>query len=123
VSTQLGNRLEQRTSWRELVRVEATLAKVDPSKIDLGPGFSSKRPFYERQIKSFERTARDQAQARDVDTNEEVGIMPGFEEALAYLKKTLPQGIHDKGIMHGDLKVWSSFRLSLHRTQVDSAAG
>jgi hypothetical protein len=80
---------------------------VDPSKVDMGPGFANMKPFYERQLKSFERIAREQAQARDVDTNEEVGLMPGFEEAIAYFKKTMPQGTHDKGIMHGDLKVRS----------------
>lgn len=61
--------------------------------------------FYNRQIKLFRGLAQTQAQAKDVDTQEEVGQIPYFEEMTSFFAKRPTQPKDRATFIHGDYKI------------------
>jgi aminoglycoside phosphotransferase (APT) family kinase protein len=92
-------------SWLSAVRVLAALASIDPASIGLA-NFGPSTDYFPRQIKSLSRISSVQAAATDVDTGEQVGNIPNFEELLAWYRNNLPDekkfGLR---IVHGDYKL------------------
>ena len=77
---------------------------VDIDSLNLDPKFASKAPFFDRQIKTFERLARAQAQVKDAQTCQAIGLFPGFETTLATLKATRPRS-NEITLVHGAFAV------------------
>lgn len=61
--------------------------------------------FYNRQIKLFKSLAEAQSQAKDVDTQEEVGQLPYFEEMSTFFSQAKTQPKDRATFIHGDYKI------------------
>jgi len=105
---------ERKACWLDAVRILALLGSLDPKTIGL-ESFGPHTPYFPRQIKSFSRISQRQAETVDVDTNEEVGHIPYYEESMQWYSTHLPD---ERGfgarIVHGDYKIDN---LVFHPTQ------
>lgn len=89
----------------ELTRTQAKLAHIPIDQLDLPPKFAPDAPYFERTAPSMLKLAKVQGQAKDKETGEEVGMMPGYEEGLKYLASHIPPELETRSLSHGDLKV------------------
>ncbi|KAF5094154.1 hypothetical protein D0Z03_002171 [Geotrichum reessii] len=90
--------------WQSALQALAMLHNIDPLSINL-PAYFTKRmeSHYERQLKSLSQVAQAQAEVTDIETGKKVGPIPGFEEAIAWMKKNIPEP--RVAIVHGDYKI------------------
>ncbi|KAF9464962.1 kinase-like domain-containing protein [Collybia nuda] len=91
--------------WISAVRALAALGSVLPESIGL-TNFGPLTDYFPRQIKSIARVSATQSEATDVETGKPVGVIPFFDELLAWYQQNLPDetktGLR---IVHGDYKL------------------
>ncbi|KXN87459.1 Acyl-CoA dehydrogenase family member 11 [Leucoagaricus sp. SymC.cos] len=96
---------DRRECWLSAVRAIAALGHVDPHKVGLST-FGPQTDYFPRQIKSFTRISAAQALAVDVETNQQVGNIPLYDELVHWYRNNLPDekkfGLR---IVHGDYKL------------------
>ncbi|KAI5475452.1 hypothetical protein MNV49_001373 [Pseudohyphozyma bogoriensis] len=101
---QIESKEERAKCWMDIVRVLAELHKLKPSEIGLGQ-YGSTKPFYPRQIRSLTKVSQAQAAVKDVETGEEVGLIPEFDWLVKWYGENCPSGGGWEGsIVHGDFK-------------------
>ncbi|KXJ94947.1 phosphotransferase enzyme family protein [Microdochium bolleyi] len=102
---------ERRLMWQSAVETLAKLHRLDHRALGLDT-FGKSSGFYNRQLKTWQRTAASQEGVVDVDTGTPVGSIPHFPELLAYFAQEQPQD--RAAIVHGDFKIDN---LVFHRTE------
>ena len=99
--------------WHDAFRTLAKLHRVDPTSVNLST-FGKPTGFYNRQIRTLTQISESQAATIDVETDEPVGKIPHFDEAVTFFHdpKTQPK---DRGtLIHGDYKIDN---LVYHKTE------
>lgn len=92
-------------SWLSAVRALAALGSVSPESIGLS-NFGPSTDYFPRQIKSISRVSAAQAAATDVETGKPVGVIPFFDELVAWYQQNLPDETKTgRRIVHGDYKL------------------
>lgn len=89
-------------AWKSVISTLAWLHSINPDTIGLST-FGKKTDFYARHCNTFSRIEAQQAQVRDVATNQQLGrAHPHFDEIVAYIRSHLPS--ERTCIIHGDYK-------------------
>ncbi|KAL2212647.1 acyl-CoA dehydrogenase family member 11 [Sarocladium strictum] len=104
---------ERTAMWREAVRTLARFHSVDFRKVGLEK-FGKDKGFYGRQVQTWITICASQEKARDVDTNEEVGRLPHFDETVRFFKNERLQPEDRASLVHGDYKIDN---LVFHKTE------
>ena len=80
------------------------LHDINYTSIGLG-SYGKPSGFYNRQIRTLSNISASQAQTLDVESGHAVGIIPHFDETVAFLKAPAFQP-QDRGtLIHGDYKI------------------
>ena len=96
---------EVRTAmWKDAVQTLARFHRIPPASVKM-ESFGKSGGFYNRQIKLFKSLAETQSQAKDVDTHEEVGQIPYFEEMTGFFAQDSTQPRDRATFIHGDYKI------------------
>lgn len=92
-------------SWLSAIRALAALSSLDPTALGLD-GFGPTTPYFPRQIKSLSRVSQAQAATVDIETGAPTGMIPAFDEMVAWYQAHLPDerktGLR---VVHGDYKL------------------
>lgn len=95
----------RRECWLSAIRSLAALSNLDPFALGL-QSFGPNTPYFPRQIKSLSRVSLAQAEAVDIETGKKTGMIPDFEEMLAWYRSHLPdESKTGLRIVHGDYKL------------------
>ncbi|KXS10278.1 APH-domain-containing protein [Gonapodya prolifera JEL478] len=87
--------------WSEATRTLARLHATDFRAIGLG-SYGKQGGYYARNVRSWARLERQQAQVRDVDTGEVVGSLERIDEQVNWFEKN---EVEDRVcVFHGDFK-------------------
>ncbi|KAL2266602.1 hypothetical protein VTJ83DRAFT_5954 [Remersonia thermophila] len=103
----------RRAIWADAVRTLAKLHRLDPRSVGL-ESFGKQGGFYNRQIATWKAICTAQAAVRDVDTREEVGQLPHFDELMAFFSNESHQPADRATLVHGDFKIDN---LVFHKTE------
>lgn len=96
---------EARTEmWKDAVRTLGKFHGVDPASVNM-TDFGKQGGFYNRQLALFKDLSLAQAQARDVDTKEQVGMIPHFNDMVAFFSDKTTQPKDRSTFIHGDYKI------------------
>lgn len=95
---------DRRNMWHSAVTTLAKFHRVDPKSVGLEK-FGRQGGFYNRQLKTFATISESQAQARDKDTNEPVGMIPHYDEMVSFFKDARSQPKDRSTFVHGDYKI------------------
>ena len=90
--------------WLDAVRTLARLHSVSPTMHGLS-NFGKANGFYDRQIKTLSTISSSQAQAVDIETRQQVGKIPHFDDMVAFFKNPETQPIDKSSVIHGDYKI------------------
>ncbi|TPX33067.1 hypothetical protein SmJEL517_g03900 [Synchytrium microbalum] len=92
---------QRRAHYHGICDVLAALHKVDVDAVGLGQ-YAKRSGFYERQINMWKGLSSVQGATKDVETGVPVGMLPRFDDMLAWFQKNL---IKDENcLIHGDAK-------------------
>ncbi|EKM53394.1 uncharacterized protein PHACADRAFT_259746 [Phanerochaete carnosa HHB-10118-sp] len=95
----------RRECWLSAIRSLTALSSLDPATLGLS-SFGPNTPYFPRQIKSLARVSLAQAEAVDIETNRKTGMIPDFEEMVAWYRTHLPdESKTGLRIVHGDYKL------------------
>lgn len=103
----------RRAIWADAVRTLAKLHRIDPKSVGL-ESFGRHDGFYNRQIATWKQICGAQAAVEDVDTKEQVGQLPFFEELMAFFSDGKAQPADKGTLIHGDFKIDN---LVFHKTE------
>ncbi|KAK0718783.1 kinase-like domain-containing protein [Apiosordaria backusii] len=103
----------RRAIWADAVRTLAKLHRVDPKSVGLEE-FGRHTGFYNRQIETWKQICAAQAAVEDVDTKEQVGQLPFFEELMGFFSDEKGQPGDRGTLIHGDFKIDN---LVFHKTE------
>ncbi|KAK4649409.1 uncharacterized protein QC761_118610 [Podospora bellae-mahoneyi] len=103
----------RRAIWADAVRTLAKLHRIDPKSVGL-ESFGRHDGFYNRQIATWKQICGAQAAVEDVDTKEQVGQLPFFEELMAFFGDGKAQPADKGTLIHGDFKIDN---LVFHKTE------
>jgi aminoglycoside phosphotransferase (APT) family kinase protein len=95
------------------VRTLAKLHRIDPASIGLST-FGKPAGFYNRQINTFKQLGDAQSVAKDLETGQEVGKVPGFTELVQFFSDPNSQPKDRGNPIHGDYKIDN---LVYHKTE------
>ena len=91
----------------------AQLHRISPESVSLSD-FGKSSGFYDRQLRTLGQISASQASTRDVETGEQVGDIPYFNQTVFFLENRAFQP-HDRStFIHGDFKVDN---LVYHKTE------
>ncbi|KAJ1332075.1 acyl-CoA dehydrogenase family member 11 [Microdochium nivale] len=102
---------ERSLMWQSATETLAKLHSLDHKALGLGT-FGKSSGFYDRQLKTWQRTAASQGTVVDVDTRKPVGSIPHLSELLSHFSKEQP--VDRATIVHGDYKIDN---LVFHRSE------
>lgn len=105
--------IERREMWYDAVRTLAKLHRVKPADIGLQT-FVKQPEFYDRQIETFGKICRAQAEITDRETGERVGEIPHLDDMLRYFAEKKTQPRDRSNLIHGDFKIDN---LVFHKTE------
>lgn len=108
-----ANAEDRKEMWRDAVRTLAKLHRIPPKDIGLET-FGKPSGFYNRQIKTFGNLAKSQAQTKDKDSGEEVGVFPHFDDFVQFFSQEKYQPKDRGTLIHGDYKIDN---LVYHKTE------
>ncbi|KAI0260136.1 kinase-like domain-containing protein [Gloeopeniophorella convolvens] len=95
----------RRECWLSAVRALGALSSLDPTEVGLEK-FGSHKPYFPRQIKSLSKVTRAQAAVTDIDTGKPTGMIPEWDELIAWYERNLPdERKTGPRIVHGDYKL------------------
>lgn len=81
------------------------MSSLDPVALGLS-SFGPSTPYFPRQIKSLSRVSRAQAEVVDIESGQKTGMIPDFDELIAWYKAHLPdESKTGLRIVHGDYKL------------------
>ncbi|KAL1839019.1 hypothetical protein VTJ49DRAFT_1994 [Mycothermus thermophilus] len=103
----------RRAIWADAVRTLAKLHRLDPRSVGL-ENFGKQGGFYNRQIETWKAICTAQAAVRDVETREEVGQLPHFDELIEFFADESQQPADRATLVHGDFKIDN---LVFHKTE------
>lgn len=95
---------ERAEMWRDAIRTLAKLHRVDPAAVGLGD-FGRPKGFYNRQVATWRTICAAQARTKDVETGDEVGDLPHFEELMRFFEDAAKQPKDRGTLIHGDYKI------------------
>lgn len=101
------------TRWHDALRTLGKFHRVDPASVKMS-SFGKATGFYDRQLKLFKDLSLAQASAVDVDTKEEVGKIPKFDDMVAFFSAPATQPKDRGTFIHGDYKIDN---LIFHKTE------
>ena len=104
---------ERTAMWREAVRTLARFHSVDFRKVGLEK-FGKDQGFYGRQVNTWITICASQEKAKDVETGEEVGRLPRFDDTVRFFKNEKLQPEDRATLVHGDYKIDN---LVFHKTE------
>ncbi|KAJ6446182.1 acyl-CoA dehydrogenase family member 11 [Purpureocillium lavendulum] len=105
---------EERTQmWRAAVETLARFHAVDYRAVGLEK-FGKPAGFYNRQTQTWGTISAHQEVVRDVDTDEQVGRMPHFEDLIGFFMNEKLQPKDRATLVHGDYKIDN---LVFHKTE------
>jgi len=104
---------ERNEMWHDAVRTLAKLHRINPASIGLST-FGKPTGFYNRQINTFKQLGEAQSLAKDVETGQEVGKIPGFDALVQYFSDPKSQPNDRGNPIHGDYKIDN---LVYHKTE------
>lgn len=109
-----GVSAQERTEmWSDAIRTLAKLHRVSVNHVGL-EDFGKQKGFYSRQIATWRTICEAQAKVADVETGEEVGDLPHFNEIMQFFEEVSKQP-RDRGtLIHGDYKIDN---LVFHKTE------
>lgn len=109
-----GVSAQERTEmWSDAIRTLAKLHRASAKDVGL-EDFGKQNGFYSRQIATWRTICEAQARVADVETGEEVGDLPHFEEMMRFFEDVDRQP-RDRGtLIHGDYKIDN---LVFHQTE------
>lgn len=103
--TMPGVSAEERTAlWKAATENLARFHAVDFRKAGLEK-FGKHHGFYNRQLETWKTICEKQAQVVDVETKEEVGQLPNFDELIRFFKNEKLQPKDMATLVHGDYKI------------------
>lgn len=103
--TMPGISAEERSAlWKAAVETLAKFHKVDFNKVGLEK-FGKHHGFYSRQTETWKTICEMQAKVPDVETKEEVGQLPYFDELIRFFKNEKKQPKDMATLIHGDYKI------------------
>ena len=82
----------------------ARFHRVSPASVNM-ESYGKSGGFYDRQIKLFKGLAETQSQAKDVDTKEEVGQIPHFDDMTSFFTRPSSKPKDRATFIHGDYKI------------------
>lgn len=97
--------------WHSAVQTLAKLHRLDYKALGLDT-FGRSSGFYDRQLKTWRRTAASQESVVDVETGKPVGSIPHLPKLLSYFGQEQP--VDRAMIVHGDYKIDN---LVFHRSE------
>ncbi|QUC17785.1 uncharacterized protein UV8b_02026 [Ustilaginoidea virens] len=105
---------EERTAmWRAAVETLARLHAVDYREAGLET-FGKPGGFYGRQVRTWSTICLAQEAVEDVETGEQVGRLPHFEELVGFFAREQRQPTDRTTLVHGDYKIDN---LVFHKTE------
>ena len=104
---------ERTQMWRAAVETLARFHAVDYRSVGL-ERFGKPAGFYSRQTQTWSTISAHQEVVRDVDTDEQVGRMPHFEELVGFFMNEKLQPKDRATLVHGDYKIDN---LVFHKTE------
>ncbi|KAG6087012.1 hypothetical protein E4U30_001624 [Claviceps sp. LM220 group G6] len=109
-----GVTAQERTAmWRAAIETLALLHTVDYKAVGL-ESFGKSSGFYGRQIRTWSAICSAQEGIKDIESGEEVGRLPHFEEIVDFLMDEARQPGDRTTLVHGDFKIDN---LVFHKTE------
>lgn len=90
--------------WHSAVTTLAKFHSVSPKSVGLSD-FGRRGGFYDRQLKTFKKLSEDQAKTKDVESGEEVGKIPHYNEMVDFFGQKATQPKDRSTFVHGDYKI------------------
>ncbi|CAK7200520.1 hypothetical protein SEUCBS139899_003216 [Sporothrix eucalyptigena] len=94
----------RRAMWAAAVKSLARLHRVDPAAVGLA-NYGKPAGFYNRQIETWKAICAAQAATKDKETQVPVGVLPHFEETIAFFSDPRYQPKDRSTLIHGDYKI------------------
>jgi aminoglycoside phosphotransferase (APT) family kinase protein len=94
----------RREMWRSICTTLGKFHRLDPKKLGMGD-FGREWGFYNRQLKTFAKLSVDQAETRDKETGEPVGMIPHYDEMVEFFGQKETQPKDRSTFVHGDYKI------------------
>ncbi|KZV70009.1 kinase-like protein [Peniophora sp. CONT] len=99
------NAKDRRECWLSAVAALTRLSSLDPVALGLS-NFGSSSDYFPRQIKSLTTVSSAQAAVKDIETGQEVGKIPRWDDMVAWYKTHFPdERTLGRRIVHGDYKL------------------
>ncbi|KIV99689.1 uncharacterized protein PV09_08680 [Verruconis gallopava] len=96
--------VERREIWKEALHTLGKLHKIDISAVGLSTLIKPTQ-FYSRQVQALSRVSATQAKVRSVETGQEVGELPYYDELVSFFSNELLRPHNRKALVHGDFKL------------------
>lgn len=95
---------ERTAMWKSAIETLAKFHRVPPASVNM-TSYGKPTGFYDRQIRLFKELALAQASTKDVESGDEVGQIPHFDDILAFFGRAATQPKDRGTFVHGDYKI------------------